>query len=230
MLGKAMQLCSANFGVLNTFDGTAFHTAATYGLPPAYDEYRRRQPLEYGPGTAPARLLNGEPFVQLTDLLESEAYRQRRAQPPCAGRHRRRALPACRSAAQGRARGRQCHDLPAGEPAVLREADRAAPAVRRAGRDRHREHAAASRVARKHRGFERVAATADRDVGSAADHQLVAGRPDARIRQDAGERDAGLRRRVRIDASGRRRWAPASRALQCSRRARSGARKQGLAV
>ena len=54
---------------------TAFHTAATYGLPPAYDEYRRRQPLEYGPGTAPARLLEGEPFVQLTDLLESEAYR-----------------------------------------------------------------------------------------------------------------------------------------------------------
>ena len=76
MLGKAMQLCSANFGVLNTFDGTAFHTAATYGLPPAYDEYRRSQPLEYGPGTAPARLLNGEPFVQLTDLLESEAYQR----------------------------------------------------------------------------------------------------------------------------------------------------------
>ena len=55
MLGKAMQLCSANFGVLNTYDGKAFHTAATYGLPPAYDEYRRRQPLEYGPGTGAAR-------------------------------------------------------------------------------------------------------------------------------------------------------------------------------
>jgi GAF domain-containing protein len=75
MLGKAMQLCSANFGVLNTYDGKAFHTAATYGLPPAYDEYRRKQPQEYGPATAPARLLEGEPFVQFTDLLESEAYR-----------------------------------------------------------------------------------------------------------------------------------------------------------
>jgi GAF domain-containing protein len=75
MLGKAMQLCSANFGVLNTYDGKKFHTAATYGLPPAYDEYRRRQPLEYGPATAPARLLEGEPFVQTTDLPESEAYR-----------------------------------------------------------------------------------------------------------------------------------------------------------
>jgi GAF domain-containing protein len=75
MLGKAMQLCSANFGVLNTYDGKAFHTAATYGLPPAYDEHRRKQPQEYGPATAPARLLEGEPFVQFTDLLESEAYR-----------------------------------------------------------------------------------------------------------------------------------------------------------
>ena len=75
MLGKAMQLCGANFGVLNTYDGTAFTTAATYGLPPAYDEYRRKQPQEYGPATAPARLLEGEPFVQFTDLLEFEAYR-----------------------------------------------------------------------------------------------------------------------------------------------------------
>jgi GAF domain-containing protein len=75
MLGKAMQLCSANFGVLNTYDGKLFHTAATYGLPPAYDEHRRRQPLDYGPGTAPARLLQGEPVVEIEDLLESEAYR-----------------------------------------------------------------------------------------------------------------------------------------------------------
>ena len=75
MLAKAMQLCSANFGVLNTYDGTRFATAATYGLPPAYDEYRRRQPLEYGPGTAPARLLQGEPFVEIDNLPELEAYR-----------------------------------------------------------------------------------------------------------------------------------------------------------
>ena len=76
MLGKAMQLCSANFGVLNTYDGKLFVTAASYGLPPAYDEYRRKQPLEYGPGTAPVRLLQGEPFVEIDDLLESDAYRR----------------------------------------------------------------------------------------------------------------------------------------------------------
>jgi GAF domain-containing protein len=75
MLGKAMQLCSANFGVLNTFDGTFFHTAATHGLPTAYDEFRRSQPLNYGPATAPARLLSGAPFVEVVDLVDSEAYR-----------------------------------------------------------------------------------------------------------------------------------------------------------
>src|SRR6185437_8129480 len=75
MLGKAMQLCSADFGVLNTYDGKAFHTAATYALPPAYDEFRRKQPMEYGPGTALVRLLQGEPVVEITDLIESEAYR-----------------------------------------------------------------------------------------------------------------------------------------------------------
>jgi GAF domain-containing protein len=75
MLGKAMHLCGADFGVLNTFDGELFHTAATRGLPPAYDEYRRSQPLEYGPGTAPARLLQGEPIVEIVDLKDSEAYR-----------------------------------------------------------------------------------------------------------------------------------------------------------
>jgi GAF domain-containing protein len=76
MLDKAMQLCGADFGVLNTFDGELFHTRATRGLPPAYDEYRRSRPQEYGPGTAPSRLLNGEPIVEVHDLLESDAYRK----------------------------------------------------------------------------------------------------------------------------------------------------------
>ncbi|WP_342712740.1 ATP-binding protein [Bradyrhizobium sp. B124] len=75
MLDNAMQLCGADFGVLNTFDGVSFHTAATRGLPPAYDEHRRNHPLHYGPDTAPARLLEGEDFVEIADLLESAAYR-----------------------------------------------------------------------------------------------------------------------------------------------------------
>jgi two-component system NtrC family sensor kinase len=84
MLSKAMHLCGANFGVLNTFDGKSFHTGATYGLPPAYEEFRLNRTLEYGPGTAPTRLLDGESYVEFMDLLDSEAYR--------AGEPNRRAL------------------------------------------------------------------------------------------------------------------------------------------
>ena len=76
MLAKAMQLCSASFGVLNTYDGKLFHHRGDLRAASGLDEYRRRQPLEYGPGTAPARLLQGEPFVEIDDLLESEAYRR----------------------------------------------------------------------------------------------------------------------------------------------------------
>ena len=84
MLDKAMLLCGAQFGVLNTYDGTAFHTAAMRGLPPAYAAFRLHAGLEYGPGTAPARLLQGEPLVHNTGLMESDAYR--------AGEPNRRAL------------------------------------------------------------------------------------------------------------------------------------------
>ena len=75
MLSRAMELCGASFGVLSTFDGSRVHTAATYGLPPAYEEYRRTRPaLEYGPGTGLHRLLQGEPFAEIEDLVGSEPY------------------------------------------------------------------------------------------------------------------------------------------------------------
>jgi GAF domain-containing protein len=75
MLSKAMELCGASFGVLSTFDGSRVHTAATYGLPPAYEEYRRTQhSLEYGPGTGLYRLLQGESFAEIEDLVGSEPY------------------------------------------------------------------------------------------------------------------------------------------------------------
>ena len=39
------------------------------------DQYRRSRAMTYGTGTAPARLLQGEPVVELTDIVESDAYR-----------------------------------------------------------------------------------------------------------------------------------------------------------
>ena len=47
---------------------------------------------------------------------------------------------------------------------------------RRAGRHRHREHAAAQRTAPAHRRSDRVAGAADRDLGGAQGHLKLAGR------------------------------------------------------
>src|SRR5438045_9794808 len=76
MLDKGMQLCRAAFGVLQTYDGQAWRTVATRGVPTAYAEFRRNNPPAYShPGTAPARLLAGERVVHIVDLMDEDAYR-----------------------------------------------------------------------------------------------------------------------------------------------------------
>src|SRR5947207_2542813 len=76
MLERAMRLCEAAFGHLDTYDGNFFHTAAIRGVPAAYAEYRRNNPPIYGPGTGPARMLAGERIVHHLDMMEEEAYRR----------------------------------------------------------------------------------------------------------------------------------------------------------
>src|SRR5215471_2643562 len=75
MLEKAMRLCGAAFGVLNTYDGKSFHRAATRGVPPAYDEWRRGRTAVSGPGTGHARIVAGEDIVHSLDLMAESAYR-----------------------------------------------------------------------------------------------------------------------------------------------------------
>ena len=76
MLERAMRLCEAAFGHLDTYDGNSFDTAAIRGVPAAYAEYRRNNPPIYGPGTGPARMLAGERIVHHLDMMEEEAYRR----------------------------------------------------------------------------------------------------------------------------------------------------------
>jgi hypothetical protein len=81
MLDKALRLCGADFGVMNTFDGEHFHHAADRGVPAAYARYRRRRgPMVYGSGTAPTRLVAGENLVHAVDLMATEPY-QRNEEP-----------------------------------------------------------------------------------------------------------------------------------------------------
>ena len=72
----------------------------------------------------------------------------------------------CYSDAEGERTDRLVHPLPQGGSAVNRQADRAGSQLRRPGGDRHREHAAAQRVAA-------VAGAADCDGRGVARHQLA---------------------------------------------------------
>jgi two-component system NtrC family sensor kinase len=76
MLDKAMHFCDAAFGMLNTYDGEKFSTAAVRGVPAKYAEFRRSSPPAYGPGTSPARLLAGERSVHIIDIKAEDIYRR----------------------------------------------------------------------------------------------------------------------------------------------------------
>jgi GAF domain-containing protein len=73
MLEKATRLCEASFGIMQTYDGEHFQPVATLGVPAALAEWQERSPLVFGPGTAPARMADGEDLVHTVDLMTSEA-------------------------------------------------------------------------------------------------------------------------------------------------------------
>jgi PAS domain S-box-containing protein len=75
MLEKAMRLCAAAFGILRTYDGYRFHTAASRGVTPAFAEFLNHNPQQVAHGTIAARLLEGEPLVHSLDVMADEAYR-----------------------------------------------------------------------------------------------------------------------------------------------------------
>ena len=81
MLEKAMRLCDAAFGVLNTYDGKSFHRAATRGVPRAYDEWRQGRTEVSGPATGHTRIVAGEDVVHNLDLMAEPAYRD--GDPDC---------------------------------------------------------------------------------------------------------------------------------------------------
>ena len=74
MLEKAMRLCEAAFGQLAAYDGERFLTSATQGVPAAFAEYRRNNPPNYGPGTTPSSILEGERVIRTDDLKAERAY------------------------------------------------------------------------------------------------------------------------------------------------------------
>jgi two-component system, NtrC family, sensor kinase len=75
ILERAMRLCEAQFGLLASCDSGQIRTVAARGVPPAFAEFRKNNPPDYGPETAPARILAGARVVHIADLKSGDAYR-----------------------------------------------------------------------------------------------------------------------------------------------------------
>ena len=73
MLEKAVRLCEAPFGIMQTYDGERFHTAAMYRVPGPLAEFLVRDPPQPSPKTALGRIVRGTDVVQITDLAETTA-------------------------------------------------------------------------------------------------------------------------------------------------------------
>src|SRR5579859_7662786 len=65
ILEKAMRLCDAAFGELDTHDGQRFLTAATRGVPAAYAKYRRSNPSTPRPGSFGTLVLEGQRIIHI---------------------------------------------------------------------------------------------------------------------------------------------------------------------
>jgi len=72
MLEKAIRLCGAAFGIMNTYNGIRFDVAATRGVPPEAEAVlRSAQPSAHGVG---ASVLRGEDILAIEDFAASPAY------------------------------------------------------------------------------------------------------------------------------------------------------------
>ena len=75
ILEKALRLCGASYGGLQTYDGKFFYPVAVRddaGLGDLFSKARRLRPE---PGTTMARIANGETLIHVSDLKDDEAYR-----------------------------------------------------------------------------------------------------------------------------------------------------------
>ena len=131
----------------------------------ALAELRRREPIRpRRTGTSLHRRAKTKQVVHIADLTAEPAYFERDQDRVASSNWAGIAAVLVGADAQGRRADRRDRHLPPGSAPVHRQADRAGEELRRPGRHRHREHAAAQRAAR-------IAAAADRHRRRAQGHQ-----------------------------------------------------------
>ena len=82
LLEKAIRHCEAGLGILWTYDGGRFCSAAHHGVPVAYAEFLRR-PIELADSAALGDIARGHNFVHVADPAASGSH----SQSPFATRH-----------------------------------------------------------------------------------------------------------------------------------------------
>ncbi len=74
ILGNAIRICDAHLGILQLYDGKAFHAKALRDVPPAYAEVLRSEPRRAGPTTGLGRLVTTRQPVHIADCAAEPAY------------------------------------------------------------------------------------------------------------------------------------------------------------
>ena len=74
MLEKAVRLCDGTQGIFWTFNADLFQAAAFLGVNPAF-AVALREPVQLPPDSPLGRVAHGEPFVQILDMADTDAYR-----------------------------------------------------------------------------------------------------------------------------------------------------------
>ena len=142
IMESATRICEAAFASLALCEGVnAYRIVAQHNGPQAYAELIQREPLiKRGPGSLLDRVTVTRGPVQIEDLAAD-----RQISPRLASVAGARTILIDSDAQRQRGRRRYRH-LSHRSPALHRQADRAGDELRRAGRHRYREHAAAQRA------------------------------------------------------------------------------------
>jgi two-component system NtrC family sensor kinase len=74
MLKNAVRLCDAEFGNIYRWDGDALHLVAAQNAPPAFAEARRLTSCRPGPKTPTGRMISNKKVVHIADLRAEKAY------------------------------------------------------------------------------------------------------------------------------------------------------------
>ena len=74
ILANAVQVCDANNGVINRWDGNALHLIATHKMPPEFTDLRTRSPYRPNEHSPSGRMLATRAFVHIRDLAKDQSY------------------------------------------------------------------------------------------------------------------------------------------------------------